>query len=169
VSISGGAHRVEITKTGFISQKREINAVPDQETALSFQLVPDTKRTPPPPVSKRRISPLFRSAASVTLAVGATAFVFTGLAAAKEDEFKTNNDAYKTAPKDEVDAYDAARLAAREDGMRYSHLALGFGIGAAVLAVGSAAILVLDLKRESLKRPHKVSLRSVPGGLRLVF
>ncbi len=49
------------------------------------------------------------------------------------------------------------------------HLGLGFGIGAALLIAGAAALAFVDLRTERPPHRNEVSVRAIPGGLQLAF
>ena len=70
------------------------------------------------------------------------------MTATKEAAFQTQDEQYRDAdnPSDVV-YYDGKRRELQEEGLRFKHLAMGFGIGASVCAAATLAILAVDLKK----------------------
>ncbi len=147
-----------------------------QEQHLTTQ--PESAAEPKPShdseVGRGGLSPWFWVGLAGTVATGATAGVFLGMAANKHDDLKGVNNDLRTLNEDPNDAdYDADFNSLHSDGEKaadktdlYSKLAIGFGIGAGAFAVLTIVALSVDLSGGESEKPE---VSAAPGGIVVRF
>lgn len=168
-----GEHVVEVVKEGYEeAAAQEIDLAPGEKVTLSFALTalpaPPTKPIDEGP----RISPLFWTGLGLTVAAGATAGVFWGLAGSAHDDFEKYDDQIAATPETSPEAatLETKRAAAEDDVEKFKALGIGFTIGAGVFLVASGVVLALDLGGSELdEEPAEVEVSAAPGGLAISF
>jgi hypothetical protein len=171
IELTHGEHSVVVSKQGFETAERSVVLGPGESFTLDLTMaaVPGTGPAPdPPPADAGEPSALFWTGLGLTAAAGVTAGVFWGLAGREHDEFSRLDEQIASGEIQPGDPEVADRDAAADDGRLYSGLALGFGIGAGVLAVATGVVLALDLKGDD-EDPPPVEVSAAPGGVRLTF
>jgi hypothetical protein len=167
-----GDHVIEVVKEGYEqAEPQEVTLGPGEKITLTFALTALPEAPAEPADEGSRISPLFWTGLGLTVAAGAVAGVFWGLADSSHDDFLKYDDQIAATPENDpnASALMAKRNDAEDDTSRFSNLALGFGIGAGVLLVTSGVILALDLGGSELDEPAEVEVSAAPGGLAVSF
>ncbi len=181
VELEIGRHTVLLSREGYEDSSREFEAAAGERLTLSFNLIEEKPaqivEPPPEPVApeptppveeEKKLSKLFWVGLAGTVATGAATGVFWGLADAKSEEFKSNDEKYidPATPDAEADGFKDKRDNAGEDCDLYSNLAIGFGIGAGAFALGTVIVMIVDLTG---KESQEVTLAPSPGGLSVRF
>lgn len=169
VSLPAGEHSVGVSKPGYqaLPQQR-VFVLGGQLASLSFPLRPNL----PPPARRaardpRSVDHTFATAGWIGAGLGATSAVLGGIfwlqADVRHDDFTHYNDRIASgevkAGSAAASQVDAERRSAADDTERFSDYAVGFGIGAGVLAAASAVLFVLDAGATE-RGPHSASTRA---------
>lgn len=176
LEIDPGAYVVEVAKEGYESAAPQtVKLVSGEKATLSFLLTPVAAEEATEEDTGPRPSALFWTGLGLTVASGVTGGVFFGLAGNAHDDFENYNDQASGVLPGTTDA--AMLLSKREDAKAdvnlYSKLGWGFCVGAGVLALTSAVILMLDLQEDEeqgdSQEPDEIGVAAVPNGFVVVY
>ena len=105
---------------------------------------------------------------TATVATGITTAVFLGLAQANANDFDSYNKKIKSG---EIDPDDTDALSEQDDASekaaRFSYLGLGFGIATGVFAAATAAVFVINRKKQ--KTSEHARFMVAPGVLGVTY
>jgi len=168
-----GEHVVDVVKEGYEeAAAQEIDLAPGEKVTLTFALTALPEMPTTPVDEGPRVSPLFWTGLGLTVAAGATAGVFWGLAGSAHDDFQKYDDQIAATPQTapEAPTLEAKRADAEDDVNKFKALGIGFTIGAGALLVASGVVLALNLGGSELdEEPAAVEVSAAPGGIAVSF
>ena len=170
LSMPPGAHRLVVSKPGYITEDQELNIVPGDKTALTVTLEkrPDIDDTQAEIVREGRHGPLFWISLSATGAAAVLGGIFWGLASAKANDVQKNDSDYLAArTEDMINFYDDERRDARKTGRRFQNAAIGLTVATGVFAAATVGVIIFETHRRPSENPQSLSAR--PGGLTVRF
>ncbi|MDD5306372.1 MAG: PEGA domain-containing protein [Deltaproteobacteria bacterium] len=183
--LAPGKHTVRISRDGYADAEREVTLEPKENMALDLTLDEATQAaavvpaagpenkpaagpaTPSPPKAEQesgnKPSILFWTGLGLTAATGIAAGTFWILADTSYDSFTKSREDYRDG---KIDADNSKLKNAKEFTDLYGKIALGTGIAAGALALGTAIVLVLDMTGEE---SGNAQASVVPGGVVVRF